>query len=397
MALWRHVDGGNVFSWGMGQEGQLGLGEDRLHISAPCLVSYSQLTEVTQIQAVDSYSAAVTAGGELLLWGQIPCVSRVSYHTGLKRLWTPQSVPLAGRKVIDVACGTRHMMALTTRSREKNRHYSHQETEAHFRDLVSNPVPTEKENTVKDSSQVQHKLLQGLETPEGTEEQKTDEERKSAEEEERHEQKPNTDERDIALRDAAFAIARSAAGMHRTRNDHSSIRSGQGDDREDCRTAGPWELRNRPLISRRSSRDVVFTTLHLLPRSGLERCRPSGPTLPQLLTAQAQSRVLAGARKDGSANLSQLVQKSGSDSSILHFPRPTPRPPERCTNPEVQKVDSCQQSRIRVHGGRKSSIYNSSPKLSPGQQAQRASPSSHQGPRVRTSFSPTSSSSEPFN
>ncbi|XP_051806374.1 uncharacterized protein LOC110950047 isoform X1 [Acanthochromis polyacanthus] len=291
------TDGGNVFSWGMGQEGQLGLGEDRLHISAPCLVSYSQLTEVTQIQAVDSYSAAVTAGGELLLWGQIPCVSRVSYHTGLKRLWTPQSVPLAGRKVIDVACGTRHMMALTTRSREKNRHYSHQETEAHFRDLVSNPVPTEKENTVKDSSQVQHKLLQGLETPEGTEEQKTDEERKSAEEEERHEQKPNTDERDIALRDAAFAIARSAAGMHRTRNDHSSIRSGQGDDREDCRTAGPWELRNRPLISRRSSRDVVFTTLHLLPRSGLERCRPSGPTLPQLLTAQAQSRVLAGARK----------------------------------------------------------------------------------------------------
>lgn len=39
------------------------------------------------------------AVGELFLWGQIPCVSRVTDHLGLKRLWTPQPVPLAGRKV----------------------------------------------------------------------------------------------------------------------------------------------------------------------------------------------------------------------------------------------------------------------------------------------------------
>lgn len=41
-------------------QGQLGLGEDRIHISAPCLLNYSQLAEVTQIQAGDSYSAAIT-------------------------------------------------------------------------------------------------------------------------------------------------------------------------------------------------------------------------------------------------------------------------------------------------------------------------------------------------
>ncbi|XP_029999720.1 E3 ISG15--protein ligase HERC5-like [Sphaeramia orbicularis] len=108
------TDGGNVFSWGMGQEGQLGLGEKTVHVSTPCLLSYSQLVEVTHLQAGDSYSAAVTAGGELLLWGQIPCVSWVSDHPGLKRLWTPQSVPLASRKVCDVACGTWHIMAITT-------------------------------------------------------------------------------------------------------------------------------------------------------------------------------------------------------------------------------------------------------------------------------------------
>lgn len=41
-------------------QGQLGLGEDRIHISTPCLLNYSQLAKVTQIKAGDSYSAAVT-------------------------------------------------------------------------------------------------------------------------------------------------------------------------------------------------------------------------------------------------------------------------------------------------------------------------------------------------
>lgn len=41
-------------------QGQLGLGEERTHISTPCLLSYSQLAEVTRLQAGDSYSAAIT-------------------------------------------------------------------------------------------------------------------------------------------------------------------------------------------------------------------------------------------------------------------------------------------------------------------------------------------------
>lgn len=41
-------------------QGQLGLGEDRIHISSPCLLADSQLAEVTRIQAGDSYSAATT-------------------------------------------------------------------------------------------------------------------------------------------------------------------------------------------------------------------------------------------------------------------------------------------------------------------------------------------------
>ncbi|XP_075899954.1 uncharacterized protein LOC142899910 isoform X4 [Nelusetta ayraudi] len=107
------TDGGNVFSWGMGQEGQLGLGEDTIGASSPHRLSAPQLAGVTRIQAGDSYSAAVTAGGKLLLWGQIPSPSQVSDHKSLRRLWTPHFVPVQGGKVRDISCGSWHMMALT--------------------------------------------------------------------------------------------------------------------------------------------------------------------------------------------------------------------------------------------------------------------------------------------
>ncbi|KAM3611009.1 uncharacterized protein V6R79_012226 [Siganus canaliculatus] len=162
-------------------EGQLGLGEDRIYVFAPSLLSNSQLTEVTQIRAGDSYSAAVTAGGELLLWGQIPCASRVTGHPGLKRLWTPQLVSLADGKVCDVACGTWHMMVLAW-SGEKNRECAHPKNAGRLRDFVSNPLPTErteKENRLQDSKQVpDSRLLQGLGGPDGSNQHEKDEERK---------------------------------------------------------------------------------------------------------------------------------------------------------------------------------------------------------------------------
>nr|XP_019949173.1 PREDICTED: uncharacterized protein LOC109633610 [Paralichthys olivaceus] len=379
------TDGGNVFSWGMGQEGQLGLGEDRIHISAPHLLNYSQLAGVTQIRAGDIYSAAVTAGGELLLWGQIPSVSLVTDHPGLRRLWTPQSVSLAGRKVCDVACGTWHMMTLTTRSGERNRGCDHPQREALFRDVDRNPTPTEhaeKENTAQD---FKHRI-QVLQRPQDPEEEEKDEERGK---------KPNHDEGNGALPDSAFAGARSATGIDRRGNGRSSIKSDQGTEREGCRTEGPLELRKEPRRSR-TSRETVFTTLHLLPKTAGEQCRPIASSLPRLLTKQqAQSRVLAEAQKERSTHLTELLQKSGSDSSILQSPklRLKPRPPGRCSGPGAQRVASCHHSTTRLHTGLESPIYNSSPCLTPGQQIQ-TSPSFHQRPQAEASLSPTRSSSE---
>lgn len=145
----------------------------------------------------------------------------------------------------------------------------------------------------QDFVRVQHKLLQGPGRPESPEEHGKDDKSESAVEEER----PNKDEGDGALPDSAPAVARSAMGLSRRGNGHSSIKSDEGHVREGCKTGRPWELRKEPCRSR-GSRDVVFTTLHLLPRLEGESCRPSSSTLPRLLTGQqAHSRVSAVARK----------------------------------------------------------------------------------------------------
>ncbi|KAK5871323.1 hypothetical protein PBY51_004209 [Eleginops maclovinus] len=83
-----------------------------------------------------------------------------------------------------------------------------------------------------------------------------EEESEIAEEEER----PDKDEGDGALHDSTFAIARFSTGMDRRGNGHSSIKSDQGNGRDCCRTAGPWELRKEPCRSRDSLHHFVSFT-----------------------------------------------------------------------------------------------------------------------------------------
>lgn len=131
----------------------------------------------------------------------------------------------------------------------------------------------------------------------GSEEQKKDEESESAEEKKKHEERPKKDKGDGALHDSAFAIARSATGMDRRGNGHSSITCDQGVERRGCGTAGPLELRKAPLRGK-ASQALVFTTLHLLPKSKVEQCRPTACTLPRLpREQQAHGRVLTAAQK----------------------------------------------------------------------------------------------------
>lgn len=147
----------------------------------------------------------------------------------------------------------------------------------------------------QDLKQVHHKLPQGQERPDGSEGQ--DEESEDAEEEAIHNERPNKDEGDGALYSSVFAIARSATGMGKRGNGHSSVTSDQEDERGVCRTARSWELR-KEICKSRGSRDVVFTTLHFLPRPEGEQCRPAASIFPRLVTGQqAHSKVLAETRK----------------------------------------------------------------------------------------------------
>lgn len=86
---------------------------------------------------------------------------------------------------------------------------------------------------------VHHKLLCGLDGPEGSDKQDMDEESENSEKEERQ----NKDEGDGLLHNSTSAKATSTNGMDRRGNAHSSIKCEQGDMREDCRTAGLWDLR----------------------------------------------------------------------------------------------------------------------------------------------------------
>ncbi|XP_054628481.1 X-linked retinitis pigmentosa GTPase regulator-like isoform X2 [Dunckerocampus dactyliophorus] len=368
------TDGGNVFSWGMGQEGQLGLGEKCLQMSNPCLLSYSHLVQVTRIQAGDSYSAAVTAGGELLLWGQVPRVSQLSEHPSHRRIWIPQLVPLFNTKVSDVASGTWHVMALATRSSKKERDCAQSENDAPFRDHVRSTPLTEHtttENTIKGFRQV------------GLEERKKEDEEESDERE-----RANSEE---ALKERAkvhVSAFNRASSVTRTGSRLSTIKSGlwEANGGTVCLSdEGRW----KEGYKKRGSKEIVFTTLHLLPTS-VEDPDPLCPSiLPRLQPRQQQAYTDTGKEREKCLS---TIQKSGSDNRILSqvvtglMLRPQPRPPGRRAGFEDGNVASCHGSSVRLHCGHKSPVYSSPLLLRPEEQVL-----VHPVPPVEDSFSQTSS------
>ncbi|XP_023810269.2 E3 ubiquitin-protein ligase HERC2 isoform X5 [Oryzias latipes] len=99
---------GEVYSWGCGDGGRLGHG-DATYLEEPALIttfSGKQTgKQVVQIACGSTYSAAVTADGELYTWG------RGNYgrlgHGSSEDVTTPMLVTaLKGQKVVDVACGS---------------------------------------------------------------------------------------------------------------------------------------------------------------------------------------------------------------------------------------------------------------------------------------------------
>ena len=63
------TDAGEVWTWGQGEGGRLGHG-DQMSVDKPKLVNALVGRKVVSIAAGSSYSAAVTAEGELWTWGR---------------------------------------------------------------------------------------------------------------------------------------------------------------------------------------------------------------------------------------------------------------------------------------------------------------------------------------
>ncbi|KAJ8414935.1 hypothetical protein AAFF_G00024580 [Aldrovandia affinis] len=126
----------------MGQEGQLGHGENMAFLSAPCLLRSSLLSsQVLQIDAGDSYSAAVTADGGLFMWGR-NCHVMETGRPDSQRAWSPRKISLGDREVCAVSCGTWHAVALTTPRAERssgNKESDFRETGALFKEDSNSP------------------------------------------------------------------------------------------------------------------------------------------------------------------------------------------------------------------------------------------------------------------
>uniref|UniRef100_A0A4W6DJM0 Alsin Rho guanine nucleotide exchange factor ALS2 n=1 Tax=Lates calcarifer TaxID=8187 RepID=A0A4W6DJM0_LATCA len=143
---------GSVYMWGENTAGQCGLTEK---VSEPCPVSVvdSEVVPPAVVRVVDlacgrEHSLALSSQNELWAWGS-GC--QLGLVTNTFPVWRPQKVEhLAGRHVIQVACGAYHSLALVRSLPPQN--YSTQNTpEKRERGQSPHYTVTEREDTVDDA------------------------------------------------------------------------------------------------------------------------------------------------------------------------------------------------------------------------------------------------------
>ncbi|KAL8561244.1 hypothetical protein ACOMHN_047101 [Nucella lapillus] len=104
--------GGHVYSWGHGRQGQLGLGSDVISCH-PRRLRHSYLEEgASSVACGDAYSAVVTASGRLYMWGR---------NSHLIEEWMEPRHPVREPQCLNpepfpplrhVSCGVRHAVAM---------------------------------------------------------------------------------------------------------------------------------------------------------------------------------------------------------------------------------------------------------------------------------------------
>ncbi|XP_048734330.2 uncharacterized protein LOC125650251 isoform X3 [Ostrea edulis] len=106
---------GSVYVWGGGYDGQLGLGNTVTFQSSPKKLRHSKLkNNVVQIEAGESYSAALTENGDLFVWGKNSHVIRPDKPSNSK-FWLPFHINKGLRPIREVVCGAWHAAAIAGR------------------------------------------------------------------------------------------------------------------------------------------------------------------------------------------------------------------------------------------------------------------------------------------
>uniref|UniRef100_A0A1B0AIV8 HECT-type E3 ubiquitin transferase n=1 Tax=Glossina pallidipes TaxID=7398 RepID=A0A1B0AIV8_GLOPL len=101
---------GKIFSWGEGEDGKLGHG-NRLTMDKPKMIEALRSKKIRDIACGSSHSAAITSAGELYTWG-LGEYGRLGHGDNATQLKPKLVAALSGKRVIQVACGSRDAQTL---------------------------------------------------------------------------------------------------------------------------------------------------------------------------------------------------------------------------------------------------------------------------------------------
>ncbi|KAH8340486.1 hypothetical protein KR067_012484, partial [Drosophila pandora] len=101
---------GKVFSWGEGEDGKLGHG-NRTTLDKPRQVEALRAKKIRDVACGSSHSAAISSQGELYTWG-LGEYGRLGHGDNATQLKPKLVAALAGRRVVQVACGSRDAQTL---------------------------------------------------------------------------------------------------------------------------------------------------------------------------------------------------------------------------------------------------------------------------------------------
>ena len=105
-----------IHSWGSGNQGQLGLGQEGKSVSKATSIDELEDVPMKQIDAFHEKSAAITEDGQLIVWGRTKDGSMVDGqgHTFKTNLVVPTVFEEASGKTFkQVSCGKDHVAAVT--------------------------------------------------------------------------------------------------------------------------------------------------------------------------------------------------------------------------------------------------------------------------------------------